>query len=68
MTIDTEAEDILLALATFGSRGFRSLGYHDRGMVRGRALARLREKYRDEYERLCEVEARKLIAAGEVWR
>jgi hypothetical protein len=58
-------EEIVLAVLAGGFRSFSSLGYHDKNMMRGRALSRLRDAHRDEYEHHLRVETAKLIASGQ---
>lgn len=59
------AVDADAVLAALSGVSLSDLCKHDRGMVRGRALARLRDKYRDEYEHNCQIEAYLLIASGQ---
>lgn len=60
---DPETEAVLAVLAA-GFRAPESLGYHDRAMVRGRALARLRKAHPQEFERYFRLETSLLITSG----
>lgn len=58
-----EDEAVLLILGSLGANP--KLSYSDRALVYGRALGRLRNAHRDEFERYRRLESARIIDSGD---